>query len=95
MSRFGLLSLLVKQVMVPPADAPLDGSINVAVDCAVSLFVGVRNRRDVRDEVNAELTSAVRCFLADSLPLSSLGVMPGRFAWRLYIDVSVLQVPKR
>jgi exosome complex RNA-binding protein Rrp42 (RNase PH superfamily) len=80
------------QVMVPSAFAPLDGSINIAVDCAASLFVGVRNRRDAREEVNAELTSAVRRFLADSLPLASLGVMPGRFAWRLFVDVSVLQV---
>lgn len=62
----------------------------VAVECAPSLFLGVVNRRDAREKLDAELTGAVQRVVDATLPLQSLCFMKGRFAWRIYLDAMVL-----
>ena len=76
-----------RKVMSPPAAFPSHGAVEVSVECAASLFSGTQSRRD---DVNSHLSDAVTRLLQDSLPLSSLCVMPGRFAWQLHIDAIVL-----
>ena len=77
--------------MVPSLERPSEGEIEVSVDCAAALFSGCRGRRDQRDMVNTELTGAIRRLLEKSLPLASLCIMTSRFAWRLFVDVLVVQ----
>lgn len=79
------------EVMVPTPQRPEEGGVEVSVECAASNFVGCRNRRDLREEVNAELTSTIYSLLSNTIPLRTLCVMPARFAWRLFVDVMVLQ----
>lgn len=76
--------------MVPSAAKPLEGAVEVSVDCSSALFLGCHNRRETREEINAELTDGMQRLLAD-FPLQSLSIMPARFAWRIFIDVQVFQ----
>ncbi len=77
------------QITEPPAANPGNGIVDVSIECAPSLFVDMHSRRE---DVNSELDNAVKQILHAALPLSSLCVMPGRFAWHIYIDVIVLAV---
>jgi len=76
--------------MVPSALKPFEGAVEVSVDCTSALFSGCHNRRETREEVNAELTDSMQRLLAN-FPLQSLSIMPARFAWRIFIDVQVFQ----
>mmetsp|Transcript_60490 Transcript_60490/g.82994 ORF Transcript_60490/g.82994 Transcript_60490/m.82994 type:complete len:306 (-) Transcript_60490:304-1221(-) len=86
-----VLAAVKAEVMVPTFEKPGEGEIVVSVDCLPPLFAGVLNRREAREDVNAELSAALRRLVTASFPLESLCVMKGRFAWRIFIDVIVFQ----
>lgn len=84
-----VLAAVKAELATPAQEAPGQGFVVVSVDCAPSLFIHANNRRDAREDVNAELSAAMGRLLSSSLALESLCVMHGRFAWRLFIDVMV------
>jgi len=78
------------EIITPSQESPNQGKIEVNVECNSILFTGMSHSRDVREELNAELSGILRDMLVETVPLSSLTIMPGKFAWRIFVDAMIM-----
>lgn len=86
-----VLVVIKGEVVSPNTDKTGEGFVDISVNCSSSLYGDASDRRNKCEETTTELTCALSRMISSSFDFESLLIMKGRFCWRLFIDVLILE----